>query len=178
MVSVDIKHHVYLLTVVNTWLGLCCTGFYSNAHCPIFSHVGLWLTFSQIVLSHNCVVIFYKILDKTEAQINPASKKIMPAFCTRWHCFSNTILAGVVVDHFCLLSNQQDKTFLQNEFLINPKSSKYLTDKSDKKQYEFLCSLGIILTGICFHTSFFKIIIIYIIFCAEDSKTIFASHLR
>ena len=99
----------------------------------------------------------------------------MPAFCTRWYCFSSAILAGVSADHFCLLSKQQDKTFLQNVFLINPKSSKYLTDKSDEKQYEFLRSLCIILTE--FVSTFLKIIfsiIIYIIFlCAQDIKNIF-----
>ena len=35
-----------------------------------------------------------------------------------------------------ILSNQQDKTFLQNVFLINPRPLKYLTDKSDEKQHK------------------------------------------
>ena len=82
------------------------------------------------------------------------------------HCFPNAILAGVSVDHFCLLSNQQDKTFLQNVFLINPRPLKYLTDKYDEKQHKFSPSLDVISVGICFHFSSFSIIN----FFAQDSK--------
>ena len=90
------------------------------------------------------------------------------------HCFSNSILAGVSVDHFCLLPNQQDKTFLQNVFLINPRPLKYLTDKADEKQHKILHSLDIISVGICFHFSSFS----SINFLPKTAKKIFASHLR
>ena len=84
----------------------------------------------------------------------------------RKHCFSNAILAGVSIDHFCLLSSQQNKSFLQNVFLINPRPLIYLTDKSDEKQRKVLPSLDIISVGIYFHFSSFSIINLF----AQDSK--------
>ena len=129
--------------------------------------------------SHNCVVIFENIFDRREARINPVSKKRVCFLYEMFelfhkHCFSNAILAGVSVDHFCLLSNQQDKTFLQNVFLINPRPLKYLTDKSDEKQHKFLPSLDIISVRICFHISSFSILK----FLLKTAKKIFSSHLR
>ena len=35
------------------------------------------------------------------------------------HCFSKTILARVSANHLLTLSDQQDKTYLQNVFLLN-----------------------------------------------------------
>ena len=142
--------------------------------------------FANCFKSHNCVVIFENIFDKREARINQVSillfkkrrKKVNFLYemfeLFHKHCFFNAILAGVSVDHFCLLSNQQDKTFLQNVFLINPRPLKYLTDKSDEKQHTFLPSLDIIAVGICFHFSSF----FFFSFFPKTAKKIFASHLR
>ena len=92
------------------------------------------------------------------------------------HCFSNAILAGVSAHQFCLLSNQHDKIFLQNVFLINPRPLQYLTDKSDEKQHKFLPSLDIISVGISFHFSFLFLSLINLL--PKTAKTIFTCHLR
>ena len=135
------------------------------------SRVGLWRTFSRIVL-RVIIVSFSKISLTREKRESIQSRKNKVCFLYEMfelyhkHCFSNAVLAGVSVDHFCLLSNQQDKTFLQNVFLINPRPLNYLTDKSDEKQHKFLPSLDIISVGICVHFSSFSIINLF----AQDRK--------
>ena len=128
------------------------------------SRVGLWPTFSQIVLRVIIVLSFSRISLTREKPKSIQSRKNNVCFLYEMfelfhkQCSSNAILAGVSVDYFCLLSNLQDKTFLQNVFLINPRPLKYLTDKSDEKQHKFFPSLDIISVGICFHFSSFSII--------------------
>ena len=103
---------------------------YSNSRSN--SRVGLWPTFSQITLRIIIVLSFSRIsLTREKPESVQSRKNNVCILCEMFelfhkHCFSNAILAGVSVDHFCLLSNQQDKTFLQNVFLINPRPLKYL----------------------------------------------------
>ena len=129
--------------------------------------------FANCFKSQNCVVIFENIFEREKPE-SIQSRKSNVCFLYEMfelfhkHCFSNAIVAGVSVDHFCLQSNQQGKTFLQSVFLINPRPLKYLTDKSDEKQHKFLPSLDIISIGICFHFSPFSIY--FLLFFSRDSK--------